>query len=75
MRLGADGMYSVGNFGWGGAYGSNSMVDPAERQVVVFMLNQMPNHTDVAAKFPTLLHQALTDLAPRQGWPVRSSTR
>jgi CubicO group peptidase (beta-lactamase class C family) len=67
-RLGAYGYYSVGSFGWGGAYGSNYMVDPAERLVVVFMMNQMPNRSDAASKFPTLVYQALTDLAPRAGW-------
>jgi CubicO group peptidase (beta-lactamase class C family) len=74
-RLGAKGVYSVGSFGWGGAYGSSYMVDPVERLVVVFMLNQMPLRSDVAAKFPTLVYQALTDVAPRSGWPTRLSPR
>jgi len=74
-RLGADGYYSVGSFGWGGAYGSDYMVDPVERLVVVFMMNQMPNRSDVASKFPTLVYQALTDLAPRVGWPARPASR
>ena len=70
-RLGANGMYSVGSFGWGGAYGSSYMVDPAERLIVVFMINQMPLRTDVASKFPTLVYQALTDVAPKAGWTAR----
>ncbi|HEU4720061.1 MAG TPA: serine hydrolase domain-containing protein [Gemmatimonadaceae bacterium] len=70
-RLGGKGVYSVGSFGWGGAYGSSYMVDPVERLVLVFMINQMPLRTDVASKFPTLVYQALTDLAPRSGWPTR----
>jgi CubicO group peptidase (beta-lactamase class C family) len=74
-RLGAKGVYSVGRFGWGGAYGSTYMVDPAERLVVVFMINQMPMRADVASKFPTLVYQALTDLAPRAGWAPRSVPR
>jgi CubicO group peptidase (beta-lactamase class C family) len=74
-RLGAKGVYSVGSFGWGGAYGSTYMVDPAERLVVVFMINQMPMRADVASKFPTLVYQALTDLAPRAGWASRSVPR
>jgi CubicO group peptidase (beta-lactamase class C family) len=74
-RLGANGYYSVGSFGWGGAYGSTYMVDPAERMIVVFMINQMPNRTDVASKFPTLVHQALTDAAPRSGWSTRAPAR
>jgi CubicO group peptidase (beta-lactamase class C family) len=74
-RLGADGYSSVGSFGWGGAYGSEYSVDPVERLVVVFMINQMPNRSDVASKFPTLVYQALTDPAPRAGWTARPASR
>jgi CubicO group peptidase (beta-lactamase class C family) len=60
-RFGADNtLNSAGTYGWGGAYGSQYRVDPAERIVLVFMLNQLPNRSDVAAKFPTLIYQALT---------------
>jgi CubicO group peptidase (beta-lactamase class C family) len=72
-RLGAQGMYSVGSFGWGGAYGSTYMVDPVERLIVVFMINQMPLRADVASKFPTLVYQALTDVAPKPGWSARAT--
>ena len=72
-RLGAQGMYSVGSFGWGGAYGSTYMVDPTERMIVVFMINQMPLRTDVASKFPTLVYQALMDVAPKPGWSARAT--
>ena len=59
-RLGADNtLLSAGTYGWGGAYGSQYRVDPSERIVLVFMLNQLPNRSDVAAKFPTLVYQAL----------------
>ena len=58
-RYGASGMASVGTFSWGGAYGSGYSVDPVEHLVIVFMINQLPNHTDIAAKFPTLVYQAL----------------
>lgn len=62
-RLGADNsLYSVGSFGWGGAYGSQYRVDPKQGIVLVFMLNQLPNGSDVGAKFPTLVYQALTTL-------------
>ena len=74
-RIGANGYYSVGSFGWGGAYGSTYMVDPAERLVVVFMINQMPMRADVAGKFPTLVYQALIDVAPRASWPSRTTPR
>jgi CubicO group peptidase (beta-lactamase class C family) len=61
-RLGADGMASVGSYSWGGAYASTYRVDPAERLVFVFMINQIPSRTDLPAKFSTLLYQALTDV-------------
>src|SRR5688572_5716639 len=60
-RLGADNtLFSVGSYGWGGAYGSQYRVDPAQRVVLVFMLNQLSNRLDVVARFPTLVYQALT---------------
>ena len=58
-RLGADGFKSVGAYGWGGAYGSNYTVDPKERLVIVFMIQQLPNSSDVAGKFVTLVYQSL----------------
>jgi CubicO group peptidase (beta-lactamase class C family) len=58
-RYGAVGMASVGTFSWGGAYGSHYSVDPVEHLVMVFMINQIPRHTDIAAEFPTLVYQAL----------------
>jgi len=62
-RLGADNsLFSVGSFGWGGAYGSQYRVDPKQGIVLVFMLNQLPNRSDVGAKFPTLVYQAMTTL-------------
>jgi CubicO group peptidase (beta-lactamase class C family) len=61
-RPGADGrVESVGTFGWGGAYGSNYNVDPKEHLVLVFMIQQLPNRSDVAAKFPMLVYQALVE--------------
>ena len=59
QRYGANGMASVGTFSWGGAYGSAYDVDPVEHLVIVFMMNQLPNRTDIAGKFPTLVYQAL----------------
>ena len=60
-RYGAAGLSSVGAFGWGGAYGSNYKVDPEARLVIVFMINQIPNRTDLGNRFPTLVYQALID--------------
>jgi CubicO group peptidase (beta-lactamase class C family) len=62
-RLGADNtLLSAGTYGWAGAYGSQYRVDPKQRVVLVLMLNQLPNRSDVAAKFPTLVYQAMTTL-------------
>ena len=63
-RYGAYGMASVGSFFWGGAYGSTYWVDPKERLVGVFMIQQLPNSSDVAGKFPTLVYQALVGATP-----------
>ncbi|WP_411280795.1 serine hydrolase domain-containing protein [Gemmatimonas sp.] len=60
-RYGATGASSVGTFGWGGAYGSNYKVDPAEGLVIVFMINQLPTGTDVVARFQSMLYGALID--------------
>ena len=59
-RYGAMGMASEGSYGWGGAYGTRYLVDPRERLTIVFMIQLMPNNTDVREKFPTLVYQALT---------------
>jgi CubicO group peptidase (beta-lactamase class C family) len=74
-RLGADGMKSVGSFGWGGAYGSTYFVDPAERLVVVFMINQLPLRSDVASRFPTMVYQSLIDASARSAAVGRSALR
>ena len=59
---GADGrIESVGTFGWGGAYGSTYEVDPKEHLVLVFMIQMLPNRSDVAMKFPMLVYQALVE--------------
>ena len=69
-RYGAAGLSSVGAFGWGGAYGSNYKVDPDARLVIVFMLNQIPNRTDLGTRFPTLVYQALVEGPPRGSLPA-----
>ncbi len=58
---GAAGEYGrAGRFGWGGAYGSNYWVDPANDLVAVFMMQLMPRRgVDLAERFRTLVYQAL----------------
>lgn len=60
-RLGADGLASVGSYGWGGAYGSGYHVDPKEHLIMLFMMNQLPNRADIRDKFRTLVYQALVE--------------
>ena len=60
-RYGASGMAAVGAFGWGGAYGSTYQVDPKSRMVIVFMMQLMPNTTDIQPKFLNSVYQALVN--------------
>jgi CubicO group peptidase (beta-lactamase class C family) len=58
-RYGANGMDSVGAFGWGGAYGTTYRVDPKGRLVLVLMVQMLPNASNIGGRFPTLVYQAL----------------
>ena len=58
-RYGANGMDSAGAFGWAGAYSSTYRVDPESHLVLVFMVQILPNTTDLGRKFPTLVYQAM----------------
>ncbi|MBI2187896.1 MAG: beta-lactamase family protein [Acidobacteria bacterium] len=60
-RYGANGMDSVGSFGWGGAYGTMYRVDPQARLSLLLMIQLVPNATDIREKFPTLVYQALVE--------------
>ncbi|HEV8446243.1 MAG TPA: serine hydrolase domain-containing protein [Gemmatimonadaceae bacterium] len=57
--LGADGPKSLGTFGWRGGYGTIAFVDPKEKLTVVFMINQIPNTADLAARLPSEVYAAL----------------
>jgi CubicO group peptidase (beta-lactamase class C family) len=63
-RYGASGLSSVGAYRWGGAYGSNYLVDPDAKLVLVYMIQQIPNRTVLDQLIPTLIYQALGD-SPR----------
>tara|TARA_R110002072_G_scaffold4663_8_gene32690 strand:+ start:75339 stop:76604 length:1266 start_codon:yes stop_codon:yes gene_type:complete len=58
-RFGANGMESVGSYGWGGAYGSLYRVDPVAGISILLMINQLPNTNDIRIKYPTMVYQAL----------------
>jgi CubicO group peptidase (beta-lactamase class C family) len=60
-RYGANGMDSVGSFGWGGAYGSTYRVDPKTRMVLVMMIQLLPNMTGIGERFNALVYQSLLD--------------
>ena len=63
MRAGAAGrVESPGTFDWGGAYGSMYEVDPKEKLVLVFMIQQLPDRIGLGGKFPMLVYQALMDV-------------
>jgi len=53
---------SVGEYGWGGAYGSTYWVDPAEELVVVYFTQVRPGSiVKDQLKLRTLIYQALVD--------------
>jgi len=60
-RYGALGLSSVGAYRWGGAYGSNYLVDPDAKLVLVYMIQLIPNRTDLGQLIPALVYQALTE--------------
>lgn len=60
-RHGASGLASPGTYGWGGAYGSNYKIDPAEGLIIVVMMNQLPNTSDVVARLQGMLYAALVE--------------
>ena len=64
-RYGANGMSSVGGYGWGGAYGTRYHVDPEARLTMVLMIQMLPNATDLREKFPNLVYQALVEAPDR----------
>ena len=58
-RYGANGLASDGAYGWGGADASAYKVDPKERLIIVFMVQLLPNSSDIRDKFQTLVYSAL----------------
>jgi CubicO group peptidase (beta-lactamase class C family) len=60
-RYGASGMAAPGNFGWGGAYGSQYRVDQQADLTFVLMLQLMPNETDFREKLINLVYGSLME--------------
>jgi len=65
-RFGANGLDSEGAYGWGGAYGSIYRVDPESGVTIVFMIQLIPDRTDIRRKISTLIYQALLDLPKKR---------
>lgn len=51
---------SPGTFSWGGMFSSSYWIDPTEKIVAQFFLQQFPNsHSDIHDKFKALVYQAI----------------
>ena len=60
-EFGGDGIVSEGAFSWGGAYSSSYRVDPDAGLVMILLTQTLPNTTDIRARFPTMVYQALVN--------------
>jgi CubicO group peptidase (beta-lactamase class C family) len=60
-RYGANGMDTVGSFGWSGAYGTTYRVDPKQRLVLVMMIQLVPNTSNLAERFNNLVYQSMLE--------------
>jgi CubicO group peptidase (beta-lactamase class C family) len=60
-RFGGNGYESVGSYGWAGAYGSTYRIDPAQNLSLLMMVQLTPNSTDLRAKWPSVVYQALDE--------------
>jgi len=53
---------SVGEYGWGGAYGTYFWVDPKEQMIGILMIQLMPYaHINMRPEFQTAVTQAIVD--------------
>ena len=53
---------SAGTFSWGGMFSSSYWIDPKEKIIAQFFLQQFPNsHGDIHDKFKALVYQAIVD--------------
>jgi len=53
---------SAGTFYWGGMFSSSYWIDPKEKIIAQFFLQQFPNsHGEIHEKFKALVYQAMTD--------------
>jgi CubicO group peptidase (beta-lactamase class C family) len=74
--VGAHGAYgSVGNYSWGGIYGSDYFVDPKEQMVAVMMIQVFPGRAPVSETFETMAYQAITTPLPSMSRLPQESER
>jgi CubicO group peptidase (beta-lactamase class C family) len=53
---------STGTFYWGGMFSSSYWIDPKEKIIAQFFLQQFPNsHGEIHDKFKALVYQAIID--------------
>ncbi len=53
---------SVGEFGWGGAYGTYFSIDPKEQLIGILMIQLMPySHLNIRPEFQNAINQAIID--------------
>jgi CubicO group peptidase (beta-lactamase class C family) len=53
---------SVGTFSWGGMFSSSYWIDPKEKVIAQFFLQQFPNsHGDIHDKFKAIVYHAIVD--------------
>jgi CubicO group peptidase (beta-lactamase class C family) len=62
----ASSLLSPGSFGWAGAFGTNSWIDPVEQMVGIMLIQRMPDQTDselrtLWPRIQTAAYQALED--------------
>ena len=50
---------TVGTYSWGGAFGTNFLIDPKEDIVAIFMTQARPLKSDIRDKYRNLVYQAL----------------
>jgi CubicO group peptidase (beta-lactamase class C family) len=59
-------LLSRGSFGWAGAFGTNSWIDPAEEMVGIMLIQRIPDQTDSTLRslWPRIQTAAYQSLAP-----------
>lgn len=52
---------ATGDFGWGGAFGTQFLIDPAHDMAAVLMINQLDQFPRIFEMFNTLVYETLAD--------------